>query len=217
MEERNRKTATIMNSTYLEHISEETLERFVLGRSTEEEVEGVETHLFACHECISHVERLEIEIAATRLALQEEAAERKPQKVEAREKSRSWFTMPQFAPRFAMAGALAMLALGVAIVPQWRQGHNAAETDMQISISRGADTTLPKDRALHLRLNNVDLADGAARATMVNQQGGEVWKSTATIKHNQAALSLPSIRQAGPYYLRLAEGDQDLEFALQVK
>ena len=204
-----------MKSIYLEHVSEETLERFALGRSTEEEEETVETHLFACHECIEHLEQVDLNIAATRLALQEYKLAQ-TQKGERRAQFRSWFTMPRFAPRFAMAGGLAVLALGVAMIPQLRP-HNSGSADMQFSISRGADTTLPKDKLLHLRLNNVDLADGAATATMVNAQGGEVWKSTATVRHNQASLTLPGINQVGPYYLRLAEGDQDLEFALQIK
>ena len=56
---------------YLEHPTEEALERFLLHQSQEAEIEIVETHILACESCVERLEVLETHIAATKIALAE--------------------------------------------------------------------------------------------------------------------------------------------------
>lgn len=58
-----------LQQTHLEHPDEEALERFLLNMSPDEEREILETHVLACESCLDQLDALEIDIAATRLAL----------------------------------------------------------------------------------------------------------------------------------------------------
>lgn len=58
-----------MTEPYRAHPTDENLERFLLNICQAEERELIEIHILACESCVDQLEALEIEIAATRLAL----------------------------------------------------------------------------------------------------------------------------------------------------
>ncbi len=60
-----------MQEPYIDHPTEEALERFLLHHSEEQELEIVETHILACESCVSRLESLESDIAASKLALRQ--------------------------------------------------------------------------------------------------------------------------------------------------
>jgi anti-sigma factor RsiW len=64
------KFLTLMNGPNPDHPSEDSLERFLLNRCEVDELEIVETHIFACEACVTRLETLELTIEATKLALQ---------------------------------------------------------------------------------------------------------------------------------------------------
>lgn len=211
------ETRTNNMNNYLEHPGEEVLERFVLHRSGEEELEVVETHILACDSCVARLENLEIEIAATKLALQEmkrkEAAQ--SQVAAARQASwRSWFTMP----RLSMAGGLAAIALGILIAPQFR---SEASVDVNLYANRGQEVAqAPVAKPLHVVLNNVELPQGSVVVKLVDDQGKEDWKGVAPVQKDQVAVNLPKIQQPGEYHLQVYGTDSNselTEFAFEVK
>ncbi len=53
------------------HPTEESLERFLLKHSQEEELAVVETHILACESCVARLESLEMNVAVMKLALGE--------------------------------------------------------------------------------------------------------------------------------------------------
>ena len=53
-----------------DHPAEEALERFLLHHSRQEELELLEIHILGCEACVNRLEKLEPEIAATKLALE---------------------------------------------------------------------------------------------------------------------------------------------------
>ena len=61
---------TQMNDCYRDHPDEEALERFILHKCSEEELEIVETHVLACESCVAQLETLELDITATKMALE---------------------------------------------------------------------------------------------------------------------------------------------------
>ena len=62
-------SATDMNESVTDHPSEEQLERFLLNMLGGVELELLETHILSCNDCVSRLQKLEIEIAAKKLAL----------------------------------------------------------------------------------------------------------------------------------------------------
>ncbi len=205
---------------YLEHPADEVLERFLLHGSDEEEVEVVETHVMACESCVTRLETLETEIAATKLALQnvrldEAARSTAPQTAN----WRSWFSMP----KLSLAGACAAVALGVLITPEFLS-HSAPVAQVSLVAYRGLETpVLPKDRPLHINLNASELASNAVDVELVNADGIRNWRGTAAIQENLVSVNVPRIKQAGQYFFRLyspsSNGESELlrEFAVQVK
>src|SRR5689334_20187935 len=99
-----------MQDIYLDHPTEEALERFVLNHADEKELEIVETHILACVSCVTRLEDLELQIAATKLALQQVRTEQLAK--QATKKTASWKTWAT-APGLSLAGGLAVLAVGV--------------------------------------------------------------------------------------------------------
>ena len=97
-----------MQNTYLEHPSEEMLERYILHQSSERELDTIETHVLACENCVTRLEDLESYIAVFRQAARELQLERAEQHIRESLTNRllSWLT-PQ---RMGLMGAAAALA-----------------------------------------------------------------------------------------------------------
>ncbi len=210
-----------MQPTYLDHPTEEALERFVMNRSGEEELEIVETHILACESCVTRLESLEAAIADIKIAVTEMRREAAQKERSASKVSwRTWFTVP----KLSWAGAVAALALGIAVIPQFT--HRVAPVaDVSLTAYRGLENpVVPAGERLHLHLNAADLPHGAITVQIVDGRGADVWKGAAEIRNDQVDVTVPSMAKAGTHYLRLyelgknnSEGDLLREFAFQVK
>ncbi|MBV8864552.1 MAG: hypothetical protein JO210_04035 [Acidobacteriaceae bacterium] len=230
-----------MTKPYLDHPNEEALERFLLQRSEESELEVLETHILACETCITRLETLELQIANLKAALAT-AEEQAIQKELNRERFswKSWFTVSSL----SWAGAAcAALAVGLAVVPLYTQ-HNlklsnansgeiaegdlsacrGAGLDTNLATCRGAETTtLPEGRPLDLRLDTTDIPQGPVDVQVVNGAGADVWQGQTTVTDEHARVRLPEISQPGTYFLRFyapsASAEHELlrEFRFEVK
>jgi hypothetical protein len=210
----------IMTNTYLEHPAEEVLERFLLQHSDEEELDVVETHILACESCVARLETLETQIAATKLALQN-IHQQEVAKAVAKQPapSRSWFTLP----RLSMAGALAALAIGIGIAPQF-MNRNAPVAQVSLVAYRGSETpTVPRDHQLDVHLNANDLNEDNVAVQLVDDRGSQLWKGNATVKQNEIDVNVPKISETGAHFFRIyapatkGEGELLREFAFNVK
>lgn len=208
-----------MQDIYLDHPTDEALERFLLHHSNEEELDVVETHILACESCVTRLEDLEFLIATTKLALQEVRSEQLAKQTAKQQASwKNWFTVP----RLSWAGGLAVFALGIALIPQLNQPRPA---DVALSAFRGLDVaTVPEGRPLHVSLNANDLAQGPVTVEVVDSRGVKLWQGSSDIKNDKVDISVPRITQAGTHFIRLyaptpgnAEGDLLREFAFQVQ
>jgi hypothetical protein len=203
-----------MNEPYLEHPSEEALERFLLKMSPEEELEALETHILACSYCVDQLEHLETQIAATRLALQMlETDEANKRSVDQGSKWKSWFALP----KLSLAGACAALAAGAILFSQPR--------DVNLTAFRGSETAIVSEwRPLRLHLSAKGLPEGPILVELVNNGGSIVSKGTSVVRHDTVDVTLPRITKTGPHFLRLYTAPQDAsggellrEFALHAK
>lgn len=206
---------------YLEHPDEEILERFLLHRSDEEELEVVETHILACESCVSRLETLEIQIAATKLALQQirqnEAAADAAPGTAAR---RAWFSLP----KLSLAAGMAAAAVVILVVPHARKDIALPVAEVNLVANRGSETTaVPKDRPLHLLMNANDLNQKQLTVQLVDANGKVSWNGVTAIEQDRAAVNLPKIQDTGEHFVRLyapgAEGEPELlrEFAIDVE
>lgn len=203
-----------MRHSILEHPDVELLERFALNTCSEQELEVVETHIMACESCVCALENLELEIAATKLALQamterEAAAERQPKHASAG--WRNWFTIPRLT--WAGAGLAACAFCLFTFMP----------ATVQTQSERGSDTAtvVPKWRSTKITLMDAGLPEHAVRAELVNESGSLLWSSEAKSSNGKVTLTLPRITRSGRYYARLySDGPEHellSEFPLQVE
>jgi anti-sigma factor RsiW len=198
-----------MNDRYCDHPNEEALERFLLQQCSEEELEVVETHVLACESCVAQLEALELDIAATKMAL--ENLEAKPQRkhmAKAAGAWKSWFTIP----RLSLAGGAAVLACGAILL--------SVPHDVALTAYRGTETAIVSEwRPLQMHLNAADLNEGPVQVEVVDRLGSPVWKGASTVRNDSVDVHLPRIKQSGTHFLRLynPQGDLLREYAFQVK
>ena len=216
-----------MTDPYLDHPNEEALERFLRNEAQETELETIETHILACESCVTRLEALELDLAAVKVACHELQTER-IQKEAARSRSwRDWFTLPAL----SWAGAAAVLALGITVVPQF------LPRDVNLTATRGLETgmtlspcgtleaaVVPEGRPLDLHLKADDLPEGRVNLEIVNGVGKRVWQGAGMIKQQRANVVVPRITTAGAYFLRLynpaqtgSEPDVLREFRFEVR
>jgi hypothetical protein len=210
-----------MQNTKPDHPTEDELERYILNRRQEEDLEALETHILACESCVTRLEGLEFQISVTKLALQEMQSEQLTKAALPLGSSwRTWFTVP----KLSLTGAVATVALGLIVVPAFVP-HRDPVAQVSLSAYRGEETSMVRVRErLDVHLNTGDLAEGPVLVAIVDIRGIEVWKGRAAIHHEQAEVVVPPIKERGAYFLRLyaptqASPDSDLlrEFAFQVE
>jgi hypothetical protein len=202
-----------MTDPYRDHPSEEALERFLLKRLSQAELEVVETHILACEFCVEQLETLEVLIAATKLTtLHSEAGRTQLQSPKA---SGGWLS--SLTAKLSLMGALTALAIGAVTF--------SVPRDVTLSTYRGQETPIVTTwRPLHLKLNATDLAEGPVIVELVDNAGASVWKGSAAVHNDEVKVTLPRITTAGSHFVRIyaiaqsnTESDLLREFAFQVK
>lgn len=215
---------TIMNGTDRDHPSEDALERFLLQRSEEDELEIVETHILACETCITRLETLEFNIEATKLALQsfrrtDRAAER-AQSAESRtvplggsfKNLLSWLTLPKLSFAGATVAACALVFSFIS-VPR----------NVNLTAYRGAEANVVSQWVpLDLHLNARELTPGPVVVEVVDDQGGKIWQGKTVVQSNQIEVKVPRLKAAGHYLVQVYAGQDSSdimlrEFSIQTK
>lgn len=228
-----------MTNQFLEHPNEETLERFLLRRSEDQELEVVETHILACDACITRLESLELQLTDLKaaLALSEEERIQKSLQQTRQPARKSWFSISSL----SWAGAACALALGLAVIPHSLHRLSPADTNnapiaegalsacntqtaSSLAACRGSESAvLPSKRPLDLQVDTTDLPPGPVRIQVVDSTGEEIWTGKTNVSSEHAKVVLPQIVKSGPYFLRVynpADGTESgllREFRFEVK
>jgi hypothetical protein len=224
-----------MTNSDLQHPTEEALERYLLERTDEQELESLETHILACESCITRLETLQPEVATLKTALGQYEEARIQKELNPIQSSwKSWFTIPRMS---WAGGALAALGIGLAVLPHSIQrfsqhsvqmaegdltGCNGA--DMTLTACRGTETaTLPGGRPLDLHLDATDIQQGPVEVQVVSGNGNPIWQGETTVSNERAEVKMPQISQPGSYFLRFyapslsTEHELLREFRFEVK
>ncbi len=228
-----------MTNPYLEHPDEEALERFLLHKSEDQELEVLETHILACESCITRLETLETQLSDLKTALIASEERRIQKELNPVQSSwKNWFTIP----RLSWAGAAcAALAIGLSVIPsslhkaQFASASSqtavanlsacsGSNNDVDLATCRGSETTtLPGTHPLDLRIDATDITPGPVDVQVVNGTGNQIWQGQTTVKNDRAEVKLPQLSQTGPYFLRFyaqsAGPERELlrEFRFEVK
>jgi len=219
------------------HPTEDALERFLLQRAEEHELETLETHILACDACIARLEALELQISDLKAALAISEEERLVKETQPAAPRKNWFSLPNLSWAGAAFAAVAlMLTLGPSLMrspgnPGKTAGELAtidfsrcASSDVNLSACRGIDNALlPVGRPLALRLATTDIPAGLVNVQVVNGSGSAVWQGQTQVANERAEVRLPQINQPGAYFLRFyapsagAEHELLREFRFAVK
>jgi hypothetical protein len=214
-----------MKIGFKDHPSEESLERYLLHRSSSGELDTIETHILACDDCVARLERAELYIATMRAACREvKEAERHTVPVTSWiDRATGWLTPL----RLSWTAGLAVLVAALIVAPaQFAHRSPVSPAHVNLAAWRGAESvSVPSRRPLNVRLNSIDLPDGAVGVQLVDSLGREVSHGSTSISQESAQVSLPALQTTGTYFLRLysvsdtKSGQRDLlrEFAFQAK
>jgi hypothetical protein len=192
-----------MNNTYLEHPSEEMLERYILHHSNENELDTIETHVLACDNCVARLEDLEAYVATMREANRQLQLERAQQPVKQSVAATllNWLS-PQ---HMGLIGAAAVLAIILSVGPLYRSSHqDTPPMSASLSAWRGAEArTLPANHPLNVHLNAPDLTARRVWAELVDGRGRQLWHSATSVAQDSAYVTLPALAASQNYFLRL--------------
>jgi anti-sigma factor RsiW len=190
-----------MQQPQLEHPTEETLERFLLHRMRDEELETTETHILACDSCVARLETMEIQLEATKMALAEFHQETVQKNYAAAAKSSRWAWLKL--PTLSLAGAGAAVAIALAIVPQF------TTVERNVNAVMGSEVTaIPAGHPLLLHLNAKDLPEEKVAVQVVSADGNEVWKGNSSVHNATVDAKLPKFHEKGNYLVRLYAAGQ---------
>lgn len=214
-----------MKIGFKDHPSEESLERYLLHQSSNGELDTIETHILACDDCVARLERAELYIATMRAACREIKEEERNTvpAVSWIDRATGWLTPL----RLSWTAGLAVLVAALIVAPaQFAHRSPVSAAHVNLAAWRGAESVaVPSRRPLNIRLNSIDLPDGAVGVQLVDSLGREVSHGSATIHQESAQVALPALQTTGTYFLRLysasntKSGQRDLlrEFAFQAK
>lgn len=197
----------------------------MLHRSSSGELDTIETHILACDDCVARLERAELYIATMRAACREvKEDERHTMPVTSWiDRATGWLTPL----RLSWTAGLAVLIAALIVAPaQFAHRSPVSPAHVNLAAWRGAESvSVPSRRPLNIRLNSIDLPDGAVGVQLVDSLGREVSHGSTSISQESAQVSLPALQTTGTYFLRLysvsdtKSGQRDLlrEFAFQAK
>jgi len=211
-----------MTNSYLEHPSDEALERFILNRAGEQELEVIEPHILGCERCITGIEVLDCQITELKTALSNAEYERIKRETQPhRSLWRNWFTIP----RVSWAGAACASLAGVlTVIPTASRPSNFGPPHEMVLLSQSGSSlcspnenamslvtcrssevvTIPRNGGrLNLDLNASDIPNGPVDVEIVHADGGGVWNGHASVNNERTHVSLPQISQPSTYFLRI--------------
>ncbi|HWD99956.1 MAG TPA: zf-HC2 domain-containing protein, partial [Bryobacteraceae bacterium] len=153
------------------HGTEQQLEAYALGQLSDSEEQVLEEHLLLCGACRTAVDQNLIFDSGMREALKQAAP------------ARDWLAWlrPVFAPRFAMAGALAALVVVAGLYfATADHTHYSSVAALQLAAIRGTTPSVEPVRELDLTLNSFPTSGGPFKMEVVDANGGKIWSGATS-------------------------------------
>ncbi len=192
------------------HETEERLELYALGRLAEQDIAQVEEHLFLCEACRDTLDST----ADFALAMRNELKER-PEP--AKKKALEWLRWPT--PRFAMAGAFAIVLTAVGLYWIRPTIRVAPLTTLQLIALRGDMPSIGTARELDLTVIDAPAKGGPFRLEVVDGSGSPVWNGAPSPSPKGLEVKVRDRLSPGDYFVRLygARGELLHEYGFRVR
>jgi len=201
------------------HESDERLELYALDRLSDSDVIRIEEHLLICNSCRERLDDAANFAIPIRDELRKNPTPHRSRQTSGvmdwlRGQSQRWAR-----PQFALAGAFAMVLVGVVV---FRPGNMplVPVATLQLTAMRGADLkSVAPARELDLTFGDAPVTGGALKVEVVDAGGGPVWLgspwSDQAGVHARIAKALPP----GEYFARLYDSPGHLvhEYAFRVR
>lgn len=190
-----------------QHISEDRLDLYALGKLPQDELPRVEEHLLACEGCRARVAQ------ADEFAFLFREAAANP---EARPRLR-WLPVWR---RRAMAGVAAAAAVAAVLVVTRREPSPLAPAIVSMQAMRGPEAPAEIDAGRPaILVFDIDAADGSYEAQIVDTTGKEALRSATTSREGRLSVSAGRLSK-GSYWVRVYRsggGEPIVEYGLRVR
>ena len=202
-----------------DHLTEEQIEKYVMGKLRGQECDQVEEHLLICSTCQDVLEEKDSFVNHIRVAGQRLLD--KPQ-------DSVWTKIPYLPalaarPLPAMAAGLCSLAFVLFLVVPRTQVTPLEQQQITLESMRGSNTdsvAAKADQSLSLLLDASGLSESAPTFSVkiVNDAGKEMLSGTATAKNGKLSMNVSKGFHAGSYFVRVYDSSAKLlrEFVLLV-
>jgi hypothetical protein len=202
-----------------EHINEELLELYSMGRLGEPKLGEVEEHLLLCDQCQDRLEEVDGFVKVFRQASRQASETRADYGRRQREEpGRVWQWVR---PVWAAAAASAAVLLVTFVLPPRSVDEPSQTVDLRAfrGESASGSVTAEAGRRLDLRMDAAGI-DGPStyRLEIVNGAGGTLWTGRPDRHNDILVVSAPAVRR-GQYWVRLLnpKGETVREFGLRVR
>jgi len=191
-----------------EHVLDDVLEAYALGRLQEKELDCVEDHMLVCEGCRLRLEEMESFVKATRIA----AMRIREREVFFGQRPKPWWhrvLQPILAkPVWAV---VSVAVLGLFFLLPMNRRNTVFEQEILLSATRGSEEgqiVAAKTTTLRLRLDLRDLPQAVQyQVTIVDHLGTPVWQWKAPRADSPGELRMQVDRQfkSGMYWVRLSD------------
>jgi hypothetical protein len=198
----------LLRMNYLDHLHEETLEAYLMGNLSEQDVNSLEDHLLLCEHCQLRTREAELDWKAKRIALQR-IRDREGSRLSA--VRRFWDTLfgsTAAKAGWAVAGATVAIA-AIMLLPSAKESDFTYRT-VELSAMRGSEELSvpinPKERLrLHLDLTELEKLS-VYHVAIVDASGDLVWEQDQKTQGEESLnVNVPKRLAPGTYWVRLLD------------
>lgn len=189
-----------------EHISEEALELYAMGRLGDPQAAELEEHILFCTDCQEALERVDDFILAFRVAAPQVQAERhEPES--AWKRFWKWVSLGRENLRGGIwVPAAATLAVAVAVIVTPVSMREPAIESVRLESARGEAgmASVKAGNRLHMNLDTRGLPELTSyRVELVDGNGAQVWGGTAKLSAQGLAITTDKSVSPGQYWIRV--------------
>ena len=178
-----------------DHPTEDALERYLLQRMLEHDIERIETHVLCCDSCLDKLEALDVYVKAVKLALRASMAQEADTSHPTSATQRGWSLFP----RLSWVAVAALIALCLSVPNISRQNP-----EVTLTAYRGSnEPVIPQHRSTPLVIEALDVPDGIVLAQVIDLYGTQVWTARTAVHNRQVRVLLPGLDKDGSFFLRL--------------
>jgi len=194
------------------HLSEELLERYAMGASSEEETAQADEHLILCPDCQDKLQEVDDFVKAFRIAapkLRSEAGARQTRGGRFADKLARLFGAGFLRP-MPVAGALAVVVLGVLVVsmdPRQPLGGQDRVVELRSFRNEAVATAYASDN-LTLKMDTGGLVPSAAyRVEIADVWGTVIWRGLSRVEDGAHIVRPGKLGEPGLYWIRVLQDD----------